>query len=368
MSPVAPDRALFSRYPHLVTQLPFIKLGQLPTPVSRLDALQRELRPHLDDGHLWVKRDDISAADYGGNKIRKLEFLLAEAKQQGCSSVLTFGGLGSNHALATSLNCRRLGLHCIAILTPEPATAAVRRTLLYHQLLGTQIEVATRYALAREIADEARKDRGPDAVYEIPFGGSSWMGATGFVNAAFELADQVATGQCPEPDVIYLGCGTAGSTAGLALGLQLAGLKSRIEAIQVTPDSIQPARLYQTLFEETAAELQRLDPAITLQGLDVAAVKVRGDQLGEGYAIPTPAAREAAELAERNEQMPVSLTYTAKALAALIADARAGLLAGKRVLFWNTYNSRPYPPLPDDDGWKGLPESLHALFNNQALF
>ncbi|GAG08413.1 unnamed protein product, partial [marine sediment metagenome] len=89
----------------------------------------RQLGARLSIEELWVKCDDISAPDYGGNKIRKLEFLLADARQRGCTTVLTFGGLGSNHALATALNCNRLGLNCIAVLTPEPATEAVRRTL-----------------------------------------------------------------------------------------------------------------------------------------------------------------------------------------------------------------------------------------------
>jgi D-cysteine desulfhydrase len=355
-----PQRPLLERYTGLVGKLPFIALGEFPTPVKPLTTLAKAIG--VTD--LWAKCDDICAPVYGGNKIRKLEFLLADALERGCTSVLTFGGLGSNHALATSIYCQRLGLNCVAILTPEPATAAVRRTLRYHLKLGTRLELANRYSEARATADRLITEIGNAKVYEVPFGGSSWVGATGFVNAGFELAEQIACGQIVEPDIIYLGCGTAGSTAGLALGLQLAGLGTHIEAVQVTPESLQLTRLFEQLFVATGQNLNALDDAVCLSGLSTTAVNVRTDQLGEGYAIPTQRAIEAVELMQQSENMPASLTYTGKAMAALIADARAGLLAGKRVLFWNTFNSRPYPQLPDDDSWHALPESFHELFKN----
>jgi len=353
------NRPLFKRFPRLDDELSFIELGEFPTPVKKLSSLAREIG--ITD--LWAKCDDISAPVYGGNKVRKLEFLLADALAQGCTSVLTFGGLGSNHALATSINCQRLGLQCTAILTPEPSTAAVQKTLRYHQQLGTRLELARRYADARTIAERVTAEIGADYVYEIPFGGSSWVGAVGFVNAGLELATQIATHEISAPDVIYLGCGTAGSTAGLALGLQLAGLSARIEAIQVTPESIQPTRLFEQLFLETGQQLHALDETVNPGGLSTTSVNVRNDQLGEGYAIPTEATTEATRLMLQTENMPASLTYTGKTMAALISDAREGQLVGKQVLFWNTFNSRPYPELADDDSWRALPAGFHPLFN-----
>ena len=354
-----PNRPLFNRFPALVSKLPFVPLGELPTPVKPLAALASKIG--IED--LWVKCDDISASVYGGNKIRKLEFLLADAMEQGCTSVLTFGGLGSNHALATSINSKLLGLNCIAILTPEPATAAVRQTLRYHQQLGTRLQIAHKYADARVIANKLIEELGATNVYEVPFGGSSWVGATGFVNAGLELANQIAAHQIPEPDTIYLGCGTAGSTAGLALGLRLAGLKTKIEAIQVTPESIQPTKLFAQLIKETGLRLHALDPSIDLTSLPATAVNIRQDQLGDGYAMPTEAAIEATRLLMQTEHIPASLTYTGKAMAALIADARDRQLEGKRTLFWNTFNSNPYPEFPEDESWRALPESIHHLFS-----
>ena len=130
-----PDRPLFRRWPALGEQLPFIEIGEFPTPVDTA----ADLATKSGIGSLSIKRDDLSAVDYGGNKIRKLEFLLADALAQGKTHVFTYGGLGSNHAIATSLNCKKLGLPCYAILTPEPETPAVERTLQHHEQLGTEM-------------------------------------------------------------------------------------------------------------------------------------------------------------------------------------------------------------------------------------
>ena len=134
--------------------------------------------------------------------------------------------------------------------------------------------------------------------------------------------------------------------------------------MQVTPESIQPVDLCAALVADTGRHLSTLDGSIPLITDLARCYTVRRDQLGAGYAIPTDAAHEAAHLLLEDEEVPASLTYTAKTLAALIADARAGLLAGQRILFWNTYNSRPYPSLPDDDSWQSLPTELHAIFAN----
>ncbi len=353
------DRALFTRHPGLRDSLPFIALGDFPTPVHRIT----ELEEACGVDKLWVKRDDISASDYGGNKVRKLEFLLAAAQQNNCSHVITFGGFGSNHALATSLNCKKLGLECIAILTPEPPTDNVRRQLRYHQQLGTRVEIAHDYSTIRAAADRVKAELGEARCYEVPFGGSSWLGALGFVNAGLELAQQIAAGTAGRPDVIYMGCGTTGSTAGLALGLMLANVETSIQAVQVTPDSMQPNRLFKSLFAEANSELNARDNNIPLLGAEDSGVEIRRDQLGEGYAIPTPACEEAAALMMRSGGLPASTTYTAKVLAALMADAGRGSLAGKNVLFWNTYNSLAYPKLPEDDRWKDLPEDFHFIFD-----
>lgn len=332
-----PDRPLFQRWPQLAESVPFIALGTLPTPVDEAEQLGRE----AGGIRLNIKRDDLSATDYGGNKVRKLEFLLADAIAQNKQHVITYGGLGSNHARATALACRKLDLQCTAILTPEPITPAVRETLDHHTALGTRVEVAERYGDAREICARVTAEYGAENVYEIPYGGSSRVGVLGFVNAALELAAQIDAGECSAPDVIYLAYGTAGTGAGLAVGLAMAGLDSRIEAVQVTPESMQVDRLGATLVAGVVDDLAAAGVDAPAAGAALERINVRTDQLGAGYAEPTAAGREAAAIWTAATQLPMSLTYTAKAFAGLLADARQGHLAGERVMFWNTYNSRP---------------------------
>ena len=343
------ERPLLQRWPTVRERRPIVELATLPTPVQNAAALAAS----VDCASLTIKRDDLTAPDYGGNKIRKLEFLFGDARALGKTEVITFGGLGSNHCVATALNCHKLGFGCTVVLTAEPLTPLVKTALARHLELGSRIRVAERYGDVRRLADEAIAELGADRCYEVPFGGSSAVGALGYVNAALEIAAQVETGETPAPDVIYLACGTAGTVAGLALGLQLAGLDSRVEALQVTPESMQleqlAARLLAGMSDDFGADG---DPEEAF-----ARINIRCDQLGGGYAEPTDSGREAAELWRASTGLPASLTYTAKALAGLLADGRRGRLDGADVMFINTYNSHPYSPAGQPD-WSALPEPL----------
>jgi D-cysteine desulfhydrase len=332
-----PLRPLFRRWPKLAETLAFTELGNFPTRVDAAD----ELGEKLGIASLHIKRDDLSAADYGGNKIRKLEFLLGEALAQGKTHVVSFGGLGSNHAIATSLNCKKLGLVCGTVLTPEPETDAVKTALNRHRELGTHI-VKSGYSDIREKADQLIAEFGADNTYEIPFGGSSPVGSLGFVNGALELAEQIESGQLQEPELIYLACGTAGSVAGLALGLCMAGLKSRVEAVLVTPESLKHRELSARLIGSASELLSTAVPDLPTTAEVIERLNIRNDQLGNGYAEPTEASKTAASLWQEATGQPVSLTYTAKAVAALVADANDGRLSSRRVMFWNTYNSQPW--------------------------
>ena len=137
MSITLTDRPLFARYPGMYGVLPHVSLGTLPTPVERLQTLEQVLG--VSDTRLYVKRDDLSGRPYGGNKVRKLEFLLARAAQQGYKEVLTFGGAGSNHALATGLYARQMGLQSISMLIPQPNAQGVRTNLLMSLHAGIEL-------------------------------------------------------------------------------------------------------------------------------------------------------------------------------------------------------------------------------------
>jgi D-cysteine desulfhydrase len=341
---VSAARPLFSRYPALARTLPHLVLADLPTPLMAVQSAAEA----WDVGQLQIKRDDLSAPRYGGNKVRKLEFLLADARQRGCDAVITFGAVGSNHALATAIYARELGLRCYAVLTPQPASPDVARKLHWHALLGTRLCAAGNMAEVRERSDGivAAHPGGADRVCRIPWGGSSWLGTVGFVNAALELAAQL--NGSPPPDLVYAATGTMGTVVGLALGFRLLGWQTRIMAIRVVPQPVMNAEYFGRLFAATAGELHEREPAIPAFDDAFANVTGRDAFFGEGYAVPTAGTLEAAALARAQLGLELDTTYTGKAMAALIHDARAGSLRDRRVVFWQTCNSRSWPDLRND--------------------
>jgi D-cysteine desulfhydrase len=301
-----------------------------------------------------VKGDDRSAAPYGGNKPRKLEWILGRARARHASRVMTFGGLGTNHGLATALYAARFGLGCDLVLVHQPVDDSVREKLLLDAALGARIWYGANITGAGLIAAGLLAAR--PRTFFIPPGGSSPEGTLGFLNAGLELAEQVAAGELPEPARVYVAMGTGGSAAGLAAGLGLAGLPTRVIAVLVT-DLLPPnrARLQRT----ARRALQRLDGRSSPLALDGARMELAIERgfVGPGYGSATPAAEEAVRLARDEEGLRLESTYTGKALAALMARER-----GKRepVVFWNTYSGE-LPELQRPD-WRTLPRRLHRFF------
>ena len=331
---------LFERYPALARALPRLELAELPTPLQvAADAAKR-----WSLGELLIKRDDLSAERYGGNKIRKLELLLADAQRRGCAGVITYGAAGSNHALATAIYAHELGLECHAVLTPQPPTPKVARTLRYHRKLGTRLHAAANLQEVEACTERllAAQPGGAAKLYRVPWGGSSWLGTVGFVNAALELAQQLAGRR---PDFIYSATGTMGTTIGLALGLRLLGWSTQIMAVRVVPQPVMNPEYFLRLYQETNRELHELDAAIPIFEDPESNVRVRDGFLGDGYALPTEGTHEAVRLARELIGLELETTYTGKAMAALIHDGREGALQDQCVVFWQTYNSRAYPSL-----------------------
>jgi D-cysteine desulfhydrase len=311
-----------------------------------------------------VKRDDLSGEAYGGNKVRKLEFLLAEALARGCNGVITFGTAGSNHALATAIYARRLGLECYAMLTRQPVTSAARRNLLTGQhhdarLVGFDTEEEAAAAARDLLLSEAGA-----RLMLIPGGGSSPTGCLGFVNAALELKAQLDAEGLPPPDVIYLPLGTTGTLAGLQLGLRLAGLGSRVSAVRVVREDVADPARWRRLYRQAAELLAPDVPAVRdLPDAD-AGLRVRHGFFGPGYARYTPEAMAACGRAEQLAGIRLEGTYSGKAFACLLADLDAGRLAGQRVLFWNTYSSAPPPPQIETMDYRELPAFFHYYFEH----
>ena len=314
---------------------PWRAIARTPVPVDRHDALAGQLGARS----LWIKRDDISGAEHGGNKLRKLEFLLADALADGCRGVLTYGAVGSNHILSTSLFARSLGLLCCGIVRPQPPTPYVEATLRYHLRLGTRLEPAADRRETERIRRELMAEVG--AWYEIPLGGSSVLGCLGYVCGALELAEQVRAGLCPLPDLIYLPCGSSGSTVGLDLGLSMAEMPTRIVAVRVVSNDMMSMPRIEALARQVRPLLDGVCPVPDDPLLG--RVEFRTRFIGPGYALPTDEALNAIAVMRERADTTLEYTYSGKGAAALMHDGSQGRFDGLNVMFWNTYNSRPAP-------------------------
>jgi 1-aminocyclopropane-1-carboxylate deaminase/D-cysteine desulfhydrase-like pyridoxal-dependent ACC family enzyme len=354
------ELALAARYPALAEALPTIALGEWPTP---LQAAAPAALPGSCAG-LWLKRDDACATPYGGNKVRKLEFLLADALLKQHDSVFTFGVAGSNHALATAIYAGAAGLGTRLLLTPQSNSSFVGRNLRMGRWAGArQIHCATEAEALRKARILELGGRGNTRPpYRIPGGGSSPLGAVGFVNAGLELADQVRAGLMPEPDYVYLALGTMGTAAGLALGFAAAGLRTRLVLVRVVRADIASPRRFRALYHGAARLLHRHHPRFPLAPVDGWRIQMRHEFIGPGYARFTEEGMAALEFARQAFGIKLEGTYTGKAFACLLADLTAGRLAGRNVLFWNTYNSQPPPAEAMALDYHELPPPFHRYF------
>jgi len=315
-----------------------VTLGCFPTPVESVPEMARLLGLQS----FFVKRDDISGCAYGGNKVRKLEFLLGQALAESRRAVITFGAVGSNHVRATAVYGGQLGLQVHAMLAPQPSTPYLEANLLADRKAGAHLHFvdSMSQALRRgtELRDEITLRDGVEP-FVIPFGGTNARGTIGFVNAAIELHGQIEAGALPKPDFVYIPYGSTGTASGLAIGLAAVGLRTCVVGVRVVPaEATSPARTRRVM-EEAVSLLRELDADFPLVKPESVALEVRDGFLGDGYAAATAESLAAVALAEANH-IHIETTYTGKALAALVADARAGKLVGKTALFWNTYSSR----------------------------
>ncbi|RMG06687.1 MAG: pyridoxal-phosphate dependent enzyme [Planctomycetota bacterium] len=334
-------------------ELPYLPLATLPTPVQRLDDLSGELRAEV-----WIKRDDLSAELYGGNKVRKLELLLADALARGLRRVSTFGAYGSHHCLATATYARALGLEVRLGLYPQPLTEHVLDDLVLSAATGAQL-VRLRSVSCLPLVAALWKLLSPPGEV-IPFGGSSPLGTVGYVEAGLELADQIAADALPRPDAVVVAAGTCGTAAGLLLGLRLAGLATRVVAVRVVPKVVAHRGVIERLARGCLALLRRAGLPPSAEPTPCAEVELDPHELGRGYGHPTPAAEDAVARFAR-EGIELETTYTGKAAAALLRRAREDL-AGKRLLFWNTFSSADLAArLAAVDPARAVPPAFHDV-------
>jgi D-cysteine desulfhydrase family pyridoxal phosphate-dependent enzyme len=292
-----------------------------PTPVEPLDRLGAALGLTAD--RLWVKRDDLTGLAGGGNKVRKLEYLCAEALAEGCDVLVTGGGRQSNHARATAGAANRLGLGCRILLASDRPSVPSGNVVL-DELLGPEIVWAgdlDYYDLEAAIGDACDELRAEGrSPYHAPVGGASTTGELGYVAAALELAEQV-----PDLGLVVTADGSGGTHAGLVGGLGDHALVLGVDA-GTRPD----------LRERVPEQAAR---AAAVAGLPepVGEVQLDRDRIGSGYGAATADCREALHLAASLEGVLLDPVYTGKAMAGLVAAAREGRLpTDGRIVFLHT--------------------------------
>jgi 1-aminocyclopropane-1-carboxylate deaminase/D-cysteine desulfhydrase-like pyridoxal-dependent ACC family enzyme len=305
--------------------LPSIPFAPAHTPVEELSRLRAVLGcvPRL-----LVKRDDAIAFAFGGNKVRKIRLVAAAAQQAGADTLITTGGVQSNHARVTAAAAAKLGLRCILVANGSAPDRLTANALL-DRLLGAEVRHvptrAERTGAMQQAADEVRRAGG--APYVIPLGASTPLGAAAFVDAIAELRTQI-----DPPDIIIHSTSSGGTQAGLVAGCALAGWATRIIGISAD-DASAP------LERDVRALLDGLGPLLGFASDRFADAEVVVDDgfVGGGYGVPTDASREAIDLAARTEALFLDPTYTAKAMAGLIDRVRRRVFRDEStILFWHT--------------------------------
>ena len=334
------------RFPRL-RSLPHVSLGTFPTPLVRSGHLTDAL-----GGEVWIKHDDRTGVRYGGNKVRKLERLLADALERGCDTIITTGAAGSHHVLATATYARPLGLEVHGVMVAQKKTPHVEATLRATIAAGAEIHpvpvhVAVAPAIAALVLRMRARGRKP---YVIGPGGSEVAGVIGYVEAGLELATQLLEHKAAEPDAIYVALGSGGTLAGLALGIAAAGVMTPIVGVRVTPKGMVRRAWLSSLVHGASERLRSFDDRFPdVAEIAMANFTIDDSEIGKGYGVPTPSGREAGRLAHDVGGLELDPTYTEKAFASLVAAAR-GPRRGRRLLFVHTLSSvHPTPsdaPLP----------------------
>ncbi|MEO8334661.1 MAG: D-cysteine desulfhydrase family protein [bacterium] len=309
---------------HRLSIIPRLTLLPAPTPIEELTRL----RDALGGGpRIFVKRDDAIPFGFGGNKVRKLEFVGADAIAKGAETLVTVGGVQSNHARATAAVAAKFGLHCHLVINGAKPQRLAANALL-DSLLGAEVEyIPSR--LERAAASDDAMDRLRESgrkPYFVPLGASNPLGALGYARAVGELLEQM-----PSPDVIVHATSSGGTLAGIVAGCALHDLPTRVIGVSADDPAVEieakVAGIIDGIGELLMPDEQMPTTLITADDTFV----------GEGYGIPSDASREAQTLMARSEAIFVDHTYTAKALAAMIAYVRQGQFRDdETVLFWHT--------------------------------
>lgn len=322
----------------LLKKMPKVKLGFFPTPLQRLDRLSEELGVEI-----YLKRDDLTGiSQFGGNKIRKLEYLMADAIMENADTVYTYGASQSNHAMQTATACNRLGLHPLLFLTDIIGSDLSRPegNLLLDRILGAEIHLEpllgeslkdTSIRVHRKAKERINAlEKEGRRCYEIPMGGANAIGSLGFAEAFVEIAEEFLS-RGLKADYLYHATGTGGTLAGLIAGKKLLESETRIMSIGVGigGDGYKEKVME---FANGALDLLGREERVNEEDIDV-----YESYYGEGYEVPSEEGSKAIRLLARTEGIFLDPVYTAKAFSGMLDHIEKGIIEkGSRVIFWHT--------------------------------
>ena len=321
-------------------KLPYLPFCDLPTPL--LDA--PDLARISGAGTFFVKRDDLTASPYGGNKARKLEFLLGYAKAAGYKGVWTCGGVGSNHCLATAVHGADAGLSVQISHFRQPPNEQVLNNCLALAASGASMALKPKWSVLGSSLGSSLVtglfQRSSEPYYRIPLGGSSPVGILGYVKGGLEIGKQVRRGEMPSPDLVVVAAGTGGTLAGLALGLGLSGIETSLVGVRVVSSWALSLRRIRRMIKQTCSHLRRELGSLNFSGLDGVSLSLYGEALGGGYGHPTEEGGYACKNIAEVLGIPFDLTYTGKAMGAMLNGLSKSFRA-RHALYVHTLNSQP---------------------------
>ena len=359
MSKLENRPVLFDYFPDLAEKLSWIRLETSPSPVQRLENLGHK--------NLWIKRDDQVSSVYGGNKVRRLEFILADVIRKGKKRIVTMGGIGTNHGLATAIYCKRLGIACTLCLFDQPLTPYVRQNLRLFYKYGAEMRYfpdmlsmsVDFYLFQRLLKRHA---------YFLYAGGSSPLGVVGAVNAAFELKRQIDAGKMPTPKYVFCPTASNGTMAGLILGFLLAGVPTtvmgvRVGALRLGPLPLNTPGTVKSMMEKTYRLL--LANSQRLPQVSIPTPLMIHNYCGAGYGHPTPEGNRAVALFKERENIALEPVYTGKTCAAMLDFIKDSAHSGDTILYWHTFNSIDLSKEAASVNYHELPPVFHRFFEEE---
>jgi D-cysteine desulfhydrase len=370
---------LFKKYPQLRDKVPWIPLlTNIPTPLERLTNLEKYF--NLDYGKIYIKRDDKNHHIYGGNKIRKFEFLFANAlKRKKKKAIVTYGGIGTHHGLASVVICSNFDppIKCDLFLYKQPLTKQVQQSLLLFKYFGARLHLGK-----RDIGTFVKAlffwifHRKYDFI--LPggtpvFGRGTPLGTVGFIEATLELKEQIDNVLIPEPDIIFIAGGTIGTAAGLTAGCKLLGLKTKVYVVAAYKHFIANSSNLIRNANKALKYLKKRDKKFPRIKITLDDFELIEGYLGSGYGYQTIKGKKAVEtifdLEGKERGFHLETTYTGKAMAAMFDFLGKEENKSKIVLFWNSYNSNDLDKYLQKIkfDYKKLPKKFYKFFEGVNL-